>query len=139
MPKSQKQPVEVSKERARRSTAESAASFLRERLDAWRAPDGTVLPPPRLWEPAGRYEGIREQICLRCGARSGFPCLNTEGGATAEHRERVTLALRARGRDDVASLCGGYTKRGRLCGDQPLTGDVYCRTHRDKADRGLQI
>lgn len=118
---------------------EAAAGWLKERLDAWRAPDGSVLPPPRLWVPAGGQDGIREHSCPRCGAVPGSPCLNSEAGETAEHLERVTLALRARGREDVPPLCGGHTKRGRPCGNEPMTGDVYCGTHRDKADRGLPV
>ena len=92
-----------------------------------------------MWEAAGRYEGIRGQDCPRCAAAAGSPCLNDGGGETAEHAERVTLALRARGRHDVTARCGGRTKRGRPCPEEALPDDVYCRTHRDKARRGLPI
>jgi hypothetical protein len=118
---------------------QAAAQWLQERLDAWRAPDGTILPPPTLWVPAGGQDGIREQPCANCGAAPGSPCVNSEGDETAEHLERVTLALCAKGEDDLLSLCGGHTKRGRPCSNQPTAGDIYCRTHRDKADRGLPV
>jgi hypothetical protein len=139
MPVSRKRAGAVAKARLRQNAIPEAVQELQERLAAWQAPDGTILPPPRLWEPAGRREGIRSQPCPRCSAGPDAACRNAEGGETAEHRERVTLALRARGRDDVIALCGGHTKRGRLCGEAPLPGDVYCRTHRDKAGRGLPV
>ena len=95
--------------------------------------------PPGCGSLRGRREGIRSQLCPRCAAAPGSPCLNAAGGETAEHQERVTFALRARGRHDIAALCGGHTGHGRQCGEEPLPDDVYCRTHRDKADRGLPI
>jgi hypothetical protein len=116
-----------------------AEQWLHERLSSSQAPEGSILPPPDMWEAAGREEGIRGQHCLRCEAESGSPCRNEAGGETAEHRERVTLALRARGRNDIAARCGGHTKRGRLCREEPLPDDIYCRTHRDKAKRGLPV
>jgi len=40
---------------------------------------------------------------------------------------------------DLPALCGGHTKRGRLCPEQPLPDDGCCRVHRDKVNRGLPV
>jgi hypothetical protein len=131
MPKSRKRPAVVSRERSRRSQ-HLAAEEIKRRLDAWLAPDGTALPPPTVWFPAGGYDGIRSERCPLCAARPEQPCRNGTGGETAEHMERVTLALRARNRGDLAR-CGGHDARGTSCLASPLPDRLYCAAH-DSAD-----
>jgi hypothetical protein len=92
-----------------------------------------------LGRPAAGRPGIQNELCPPASRAAGSPCLNGAGSETAGHPERVTRPLRAQGRDDQPSICGARTKRGRICHEQPLPGDVYCRTHRDKANRGLPV
>lgn len=122
MPKSRKRRAAVSKQ------GTLTRSEIEERLAAWLAPDGAVLPPPRLWFPAGGSPGIRSQPCPQCHARPGSPCLNATAGETAEHIERVTLALRAAGRHDVVSMCGRRLD-GWQCPEPPLPDGLYCPAH----------
>lgn len=100
MPRSRKRPAAAGKDRARRRAAQHetavAAAWLQERLNAWRAPDGTILPPPRAMGTC-RWPGRHPQPVLpplRRGPGGSLPqprlCLRGVLGPTSPRRAGPT-------------------------------------------------